>query len=68
VSAEHCGRGYCYKLDLSLFFLFRGSACFIEREVVVGGGFWASWMPCLEWLTWLLAWLLEFVELGTWLP
>jgi len=32
------------------FFLFRGGACFIEREVVVGGGFRASWTPRLEWL------------------
>jgi len=64
-------RGYGYKLGLSLFFfvffLFRGSACFIEREVVVGGGFRASWMPRLEWLAWLLAWLLEFVRLSRWL-
>jgi len=67
VSAEHCGRGYCYKLDL-LLFLFRGSACFIEREVVVGGGFRASWKPRLEWLAWPLVWRLEFVVLSTWLP
>ena len=60
-------RGYCYKLGLSMFFfcclfffffLFRGGACFIEREVVVGGRFWASWTPCLEWLVWPLALLL----------
>jgi len=64
-------RGYCYKLGLSLFFcffLFRGGTCFIEREVVVGGGFQASWMPRLEWLAWPLAWLLEFVGLSRWLP
>ena len=67
MSAEHCGRGYCYKLGLSLFF-FRVGTCFIEREVVVGGGFRVSQMPCLEWLVWPLAWLLEFVGLGTWLP
>jgi len=45
------------------FFLFRGGTCFIEREVVVGGGFRASWTPCLEWLAWPLAWLREFVGL-----
>jgi len=50
------------------FFLFRGGACFIEREVVVGGGFRASWTPRLEWLAWPLAWRLEFVVLSTWLP
>jgi len=50
------------------FFLFRGSACYIEREVVVGGGFQASWTPRLDWLTWQLAWLLEFVGLSRWLP
>jgi len=71
-------RGYFYKLGLSLFFLFllfffffflfRGGACFIEREVVVGGGFRASWTPRLEWLAWPLAWLLEFVGLSRWLP
>jgi len=71
-------RGYCYKLGLSfffcfcccffLFFLFRVGACFIEREVVVGGGFRTSWMPRLEWLAWPLAWLLEFVGLNRWLP
>jgi len=72
-------RGYCYKLGLSLFFfvfvvfffcffLFRGGACFIEREVVVGGGFRTSWTPRLEWLAWPLAWLLEFVRLSRWLP
>jgi len=53
---------------LFVFFSFRGSACFIEREVVVGGGFWALWTPRLEWLAWPLAWLLEFVELSRWLP
>ena len=51
-----------------LFFLFRGGACFIEREVVVGGGFRALWTPRLEWLAWPLAWLLEFVGLSRWLP
>jgi len=72
-------RGYCYKLGLSLFFLFfvvvffvfflfRGGACFIKREVVVGGGFRVSWMPHLEWPAWPLAWLLEFVGLIRWLP
>ena len=63
-------RGYCYKLGLSLFFffLFRGGTCFIAREVVVGGGFQVSWTPCLEWLAWPLAWLLEFVGLSRWLP
>jgi len=50
------------------FFLFRGGACFIEREVVVGGGFRASWTPRLEWLAWPLAWLREFVGLCRWLP
>ena len=50
------------------FFLFRGGACFIEREVVVGGGFRASWTPRLEWLAWPLAWLLEFVGLSRCLP
>jgi len=49
-------------------FFFRDGACFIEREVVVGGGFRASRTPRLEWLAWPLAWLLEFVGLGTWLP
>jgi len=50
------------------FFLYRGGACFIEREVVVGEGFWALWTPRLEWLAWLLAWFLEFVGLSRWLP
>jgi len=79
VLAEHCERGYCYKLGLLLlflfllllffcFFLFRGGACFIEREVVVEGGYRASWTPHLECLTWPLAWLLEFVGLSRWLP
>ena len=67
MSAEYYGRGYCYKLGLSLFF-FRGDACFIETEVVVGGGFQASRTLRLEWLAWPLAWLLELVGLGTWLP
>jgi len=61
----------CFFLFLLLFFcffLFRGGACFIEREVVVGGGFRASWTPRLEWLAWPLAWLLEFVGLSRWLP
>jgi len=48
-------------------FFFRGDACFIVTEVVVGAGFWALWMPHLEWLAWPLAWLREFVEHGTWL-
>jgi len=66
-------RGYSYKLGLSmffffLFFFFSGGACFIEREVVVGGRFRASWTPPLEWLAWPLAWLLEFVGLSRWLP
>jgi len=62
-----CDRHYCYMLGLSLFF-FRGSACFIETEVVVAGGFRASGTLRLEWLAWSLAWILEFVGLGTWLP
>jgi len=49
------------------FFLGAGT-CFIEMEVVAGGGFQALRMPCLEWLAWLLAWLLEFGGIGTWLP
>jgi len=72
-------RGYCYKLGLSLFFFcfccfffcfffFMGSACFIEREVVVGGRFRVSWTPRLEWLALPLAWLLEFVGLSRWMP
>ena len=51
-----------------LFFLFRGGACFIEREEVVGGRFRASWTPRQEWLAWPLALLLEFVGLSRWLP
>jgi len=35
-----------------VFLLFRGGACFIEREVVVGGGFRALRTPHLEWLAW----------------
>ena len=62
-----CRCFFCFLLFF-VFLLFRGGACFIEREVVVGGGFWASRMPRLEWLAWPLAWLLEFVGLGTWLP
>jgi len=34
----------------------------------VGGGLRVSQMPRLEWLAWLLTWLLEFVGLGIWLP
>jgi len=67
VSAEHCRRGYCYKLGLSLFF-FRGGTCFIEMEVVVGGGFWVPRTLHLEWLASSLLWLLEFVGLSAWLP
>jgi len=47
----YCERHYCY----SFFFFFRNSACFIEREVVVGGQFRASQMLRLEWLAWWLA-------------
>jgi len=43
------------------------SSLYVLR-IFVGGGFWASWMLRLEWLAWLLAWLLEFVGLSRWLP
>jgi len=63
-----CRCFFCFCCCFFVFFLFGGGACFIEREVVVGGGFQASWTPCLEWLAWPLAWLLEFVGLSRWLP
>jgi len=52
------GSFLCDLLGAHLFFLGTG----------VGGRFWASWMLRPEWLVWWLAWLLEFVGLGTQLP
>jgi len=40
----------------------------VQKLLAVGGGFWASWTPRLEWLAWPLAWLLEFVGLSRCLP
>jgi len=63
----HCIRHNCpIQVERYLGEIVKGAGQLYTKPV--GGGFQASWTPCLEWLAWPIAWLLEFVGLGTWLP